>query len=145
MDCKFCFLGFMKQSFRGKRQLVCELAFLFSYFEILEKTCSIILSYLTVDTLFPVWFAANGLKTRQRGSCYCKQMFWLERESSWICYMLSYKMNHSFHMGTLPNLKLRLPLFPSWELSLYRWSWHLSTLFIFWSDKVLILTYGNLP
>lgn len=34
--------------------------------------------------------------------------------------MLSYKMNHSFYIGTLPNLKLRLALFPLHGFSLYR-------------------------
>lgn len=108
----------------------------FLNFEVLAQSCPRILSSLTMNTLFPVWLVANSLKTRHRSSCYCKPMFWLERESSWSDTYWSYRMNDCFHMGTLPNLKLRLALFSYIYFLCMGWNRNLFTLLII-CDEVL--------
>lgn len=112
-----------------------------SYFEVLEHSCPRMLSFLIMYMLFPVRFVANSLETRHRSSCSCEQMFWLERESSWKRYLLTYKMNRSFHMGLLPNLKLRLALFPLREFSLCK---RKSTHFIIWAEVLATVLNINL-
>lgn len=57
-------------------------------------------------------------------------------------------MDHSFHKGTLPNLKLKLALFTLHDFTLYRRK-SLFTVLIIWGEcgaeyKLDILIYRNL-
>lgn len=116
-------------------------SFPFFLFWVLEHACPRILSFLTMY-MFSVHFVKT-LKTRHRSSCSCEQMFWLERESSWKWYLLTCKMDHSFHRGISPNLKLRLALFPLHKFSSYGRK-SLFTLFIIWGEVLNLVLNINL-